>query len=230
MLLFLSLLYLSSSHFDGVARASSGGNDRCDPHDLPGVLELPEDTDTVEGALKTVWRPLQLNTDEKATCPPQNFVQRMASGEAIPRDLHHRTILLVGDSIDRGNAAYSCRILNGTYRTVSPESELWPQADIPAANGSGWQPNEYSHRSYPALCHVAEYGLLIANIFHFGLDDSGDYFGFKDQYGAPGKAEDRIEQIALPLVHKLGRQVDIVEFSSGVGPFAYQALRISIER
>ena len=122
-----------------------------------------------------------------------------------------------GDSIDRGNAAYSCRILNGTYTTISPESDLWPQADIPAANNSGWQPNEYSHRSYPALCHVAEYDLLIANIFHFGLDDTGDYFGFKDQWGAPGKTESRIEQIALPLVHKLGRCVDIVEFSSGVG-------------
>jgi len=53
------------------------------------------------------------------------------------------------------------------------------------------------------------------NVFHFGLDQE-DYFTWKDQYGPPYNTEDRVDKIALPLVEKVGRRIDILEFSSGV--------------
>lgn len=46
--------------------------------------------------------------------------------------------------------------------------------------------------------------------------DKDGYFEWKDQYGPPYSVEDRIDQIAIPLIRNLGRRIDIIEFSSGV--------------
>lgn len=59
---------------------------------------------------------------------------------------------------------------------------------------------------------------MLVNIFHFGLDEDG-FFSTKDQYGPPYTTEERIKQIAMPLVEKIGRPVDIVEFGTGVSCF-----------
>ena len=65
------------------------------------------------------------------------------------------------------------------------------------------------------MCYIESVDLLLVNVFHFGLDEE-EYFGWKDQYGPPYNTQDRIEQIAMPLMQKIGRKPDIVEFSSGV--------------
>lgn len=138
---------------------------------------------------------------------------------SIPSTLFNRTILLIGDSIDRANAQYTCHLLNGTYTITKPGDSYWPQDDIsndPEIKAA-WKPNSYSERSFPTVCHVKSIDLMIMNVFHFGLDQE-DYFTWKDQYGPPYNSEDRIEQIAVPLVQKVGREIDILEFSSGVRP------------
>lgn len=199
---------------------------RCDPHDLPGVLHISNNIDSIEGALETQWFPLNATS-----CPSQNYINRIASGDltSIPSSLYNRTILLIGDSIDRANVQYTCHLLKGDYTITKPGDKYWPQANIPnnkennkdEANVKGeeqeedWKPNEYSERSYPTICYIKKIDLLIMNVFHFGLDKE-NYFTWKDQYGPPYHTELRIKEIALPLIEKVGREIDIVEFSSGV--------------
>lgn len=187
-------------------------NDRCDPHDLPGVLHIAENIDSIRGALETTWQPI--NPD---SCPPQSYTTRIASSNlsSIPTALYNRTILLIGDSIDRANTQYTCHLLSGNYTITKPGDPHWPQEDIPSTLEKGWKPNAYSERSYPTICHIESIDLMIMNVFHFGLDQE-DYFTWKDQYGPPYTVEERIQQIALPLIEKVGRKIDILEFSSGV--------------
>lgn len=188
----------------------------CDPHDLPGVLHIADNIDSIEGALETQWQPITTTS-----CPSQNYINRIASNNLtlIPSSLYNRTLLLIGDSIDRGNVQYTCHLLKGEYTITKPGDKYWPQADISDNDESNvegrWKPNEYSERSFPTICHVKSIDLIIMNVFHFGLDKE-DYFTWKDQYGPPYNTETRIEEIALPLVEKVGRAVDILEFSSGV--------------
>lgn len=188
---------------------------RCDPHDLPGVLHIADSIDSIQGALQTEWKPINASA-----CPPQSYIQRIASGDSsasIPSALYNRTILLIGDSIDRANAQYTCHLLKGSYTITNPGDRYWPQDDISNdPNITGWKPNEYSARSFPTICHVGSIDLMIMNVFHFGLDQE-DYFTWKDQYGPPYDTEDRVLEIAKPLADKVGRRIDILEFSSGVG-------------
>jgi hypothetical protein len=185
----------------------------CDPHDLPGILHIADNIDSIQGALETKWQPIN-----PADCPAQSYVNRVASlnSTSIPSALYNRTILLIGDSIDRANAQYTCHILKGDYSITKPGDAYWPQVDISNdPNVGGWKPNSYSERSFPTICHVKSIDLMIMNVFHFGLDRE-DYFTWKDQYGPPYITEDRIEEIALPLIARIDRDIDIVEFSSGV--------------
>lgn len=195
----------------------------CDPHDLPGVLHIANNIDSIPGALETVWQPI-----DPTSCPAQSYIQRIASlssssnsstSSPIPSSLYNRTILLIGDSIDRANAQYTCHLLSGNYSITHPGDVYWAQDDITSdPNSEGWKPNSYSDRSFPTICHVESIDLVIMNVFHFGLDQE-EYFTWKDQYGPPYTTEERIDQIARNLVERVGRKIDILEFSSGVsGP------------
>lgn len=195
----------------------------CDPHDLPGVLHLAEDINNLQGALETSWQPIN-----STSCPSQSYVNQVASLNAststsLPKALYNRTILLIGDSVDRANNQYTCHLLSGNYTITKPGHPYWAQDDIP--DKSAWKPNQYSERSFPTICHVESVDLFIMNVFHFGLDEE-DYFTWKDQYGPPYTVEERIEQIALPLIEKVGRKVDILEFSSGVSLDCYPSMLI----
>ena len=190
-----------------LTRLSGGGSaqSKCDPHDLPGQLVLPPNFDDYSSAVNTHWEPLS------ESCQNHHFAKQIRDRQSVPHKLHRRTILAIGDSIDRNNADYGCKLLNGTYTTIQPGHPYWPQDDIPGV----WTPNEYSHRSFPAMCHVESIDLLLVNVFHFGLDEE-EYFGWKDQFGPPYNTEMRVEDIAMPLMQKIGRKPDIVELSSGV--------------
>lgn len=153
-------------------------------------------------------------------CPAQNYLQKIAGWDihSLPRSIFNRTILVIGDSIDRNNVEYSCRLAGGKYTAILPDTIHWPQPAISVshpADGSQWRPNEYSPRSYPAICHIESIDLLLLNVFHFGLDEE-EYFTWKDQYGPPYRTDDRVKEIVIPLVQKIGRKVDLVEFASGV--------------
>lgn len=178
-------------------------------------MYVAEDYDNREAALQTLWHSISSAPE----CSPQSFVQGLARNDAsvLAHLPHNRTILLVGDSIDRNNIQYACYLLQGEHGIVLPDTPLWPQPEISITNPgpNSWQPNEYSARSFPTSCHIASIDLMIVNVFHFGLDED-TYFGWKDQYGPPYKTEDRIRQIALPLADKLQRSIDIVEFGAGV--------------
>lgn len=128
-LLIVSFLLVHQQPRYSLSVTSSGSrSSRCDPHTLPGVLDLPEDFDTFPGALRTVWRPFE----NSSGCPAQLFVQGIGTApktaKTLPEELHGRTILLIGDSIDRNNVAYSCNLLNGTYTTIQPDNPRGTEA------------------------------------------------------------------------------------------------------
>ncbi|KAL7004444.1 hypothetical protein EMMF5_005995 [Cystobasidiomycetes sp. EMM_F5] len=111
-----------------------------------------------------------------------------------------------------------CALLQGEMTLVDMNSPLWPQPNI-QTDFPAWRPNGQSPHSYPRICHIRSIDLMLVNIFHFGLDEDG-FFSTKDQYGPPYTTEERIKQIAMPLVEKIGRPVDIVEFGTGLWDLA----------
>lgn len=196
----------------------------CNPHDYPGVLYLDPSFTSLEGARNTAWLPLAPPTSSSAlgvngsqACPPQNFVQRLASGETsdLPRELYNRTILLIGDSIDRNNLERSCELVNGEFTVIQPETKLWPQPEILRQEVLTPKQAEKSLRSYPRTCYIASIDLFLVNVYHFGLDED-EYFVTRASYKPPYKVEDRLRTIAAPLMDRIGRSPDIVTFSSGV--------------
>jgi len=232
-----------SPHIDTTWRSAFGnsgqaahGPGTCDPHDLPGVMYLADDFETPEGALETLWRPFN-DSSGTVLCPTQSYVMSIAGAlrdardadgqyrsstllDSLPQAFKNRTIFLFGDSIDRNNIEFACKMLQGKHDSILPDTPLWPQEAVSNdPNVKGWKPNQYSARSFPTFCHIEPLDLMIVNVFHFGLDEEG-YFEWKDQYGPPYSVEQRLQEIVVPLIEKLQRPIDVFSFGSGLWDLA----------
>ncbi|GAA5917729.1 hypothetical protein JCM6882_009364 [Rhodosporidiobolus microsporus] len=186
----------------------------CDAYAQPGVLRVS--LDPSEQHLNA-WEPAL------STCRPIDYLSSLlASGPRRPEldFLRNRTVVLFGDSVDRGFTQHLCRWAKEREELIDEEHPLAP----PLPAGREYPPDSYrSHHSRlpagepelfwpgvpfgrPHICHIRKYDLRVVQVFQFGVDEEDEWLTKMNHFYPPGGFEQRFDQILLPLLDNLARQ------------------------
>jgi hypothetical protein len=169
-------------------------NSSDDPYLLPGYL-LTNENDTASPS----WEPFDV-----AFPPPPQFLKNLMDHKSFPW-LHGKTLLLIGDSVDRNNAAYLCDFLNGTTRVTSLTNL---NEDFPAS--------ERTAGSHPTVCRLEAHDFEIITFFHYGMHDQGEeIWTYKSSYTPPGLFQTRIPLLET-LFATYHRQPNLITLTSGI--------------
>ncbi|KAM0792366.1 hypothetical protein ACM66B_005046 [Microbotryomycetes sp. NB124-2] len=146
------------------------------------------------------------------------------------------TILVLGDSVDRNGLVHFCQLFKRNvtishYHDIHKRPPDPPQGDLTRGHGpkfDGWD-----QRGLPHMCEIPFYSsgsrstngvaVRVVNGFHYGMD-ALDEFNTPDHndWHAPGRIEQRIEQLVVPFLEQLGGtdKVDVVQLHSGMWDLA----------
>lgn len=193
----------------------------CNPYSVPGNLQI----DYAEPS-NNFWEPKQ---SKGGKCIAPRYMQKLRAGDSEGMDwLTGRTVVLIGDSIERDHVTQFCNLLGyeseiakGTHKYAIKEEAKGPDSSSNSKKDKhrklaikGMQES-----TLPRICHIPEYDFLLTSLYQFGLDDS-DYWKTLDQYHGPGGIEERFPsqvQTYLDLLENDGRgRPDLVEINSGM--------------
>ena len=140
------------------------------------------------------------------TCEPAPdwlslFLARDSSALSFLKD---RTILILGDSVDRNGLHHLAEML-GLPRYPVPYDDFSAKGKVP----EGWD-----ERGIPWVVEVPWLGLTFTNGFMYGLDDE-DNFKQQPDWHPPGKAEDRIDQLFKVHASQLDYPPSFISLHSG---------------
>lgn len=169
----------------------------CDPFLEPGLLSV--DHNHTKG---NFWTPF----DSKCRRAP-HFLQDVLDRKPLPW-LKGRTVLLVGDAVERYNLEFFCELVNSTDIMTTPLRNLNSVLRV------GNIIKEPSDLTRPKICRVEEYDFEIISFFHYGMHDK-DIWKDKQVYAPPGLYERRIP-ILWDLLYNHDREPDIVLLASGI--------------
>lgn len=126
--------------------------DECDPFLEPGYL-----TTNPYNTSENFWTPFDQD------CPrPPHFLQDVIDRKPLPW-LQGKTLLMVGDSVERNNLRFFCELVNSTnLRTTSLRN-----LDMGIRPGNTI--NEPGDITRPRVCRIDEYDFEIISFFHYGL-------------------------------------------------------------
>jgi hypothetical protein len=167
-----------------------------DPYLHPGTLSTRNGTGS---SLIPFWHPL----DPSLPRPP-HLLQAIKERQPLTW-LQNKTLLLIGDSVDRYLNQYFCELTSGDLRL----------ADITDLDSS----IQFEHlfaKSSPVVCRLDYYDFEIISFFHYGLqNDSEEFWSFKSGYTEPGLMENRIPLLSS-LFKNHDRQPDMIIMGSGI--------------
>ena len=146
----------------------------CDPYLQPGYLTInPHD---ITG---TYWTP------HDPSCPrAPSFLADVRDRRPLPW-LEGRTLLLVGDSIERNNLRFFCDLVGSTdLRTT-------PMRNLSATLRQGHTILEPADITRPNVCRVPEYDFEIVSFFHYGMQEQNIWNDTRI-YTAPAIMEERV--------------------------------------
>ena len=175
--------------------------DKCgDPFLEPGYLSF--NTERTSG---NFWTPF--NTE----CPPApRHLQDVLDRRSLSW-LQHKTVLIIGDSVDRNNVNFFCSLVNSSSIRVTSMTDF--SETVIGDSDTDPTNKDPGDLTKPRICRVEEYDFEIINFFHFGLHEY-ELWTEKRVYTAPGVYKERI-----PLLKKLladyGRQPDMIILASG---------------
>lgn len=109
--------------------------------------------------------------------------------------------------------------MGGEYEIINPEHPLWPQSDV-LSSSDVLRDRPQANLSWPRICKVSSIDLVIVSVFHWGLDQ-WHFFDWNPQYGQPNDVEERISEIAVPIMAKIGRKVDLVSWNTAFWDLAH---------
>ncbi len=180
---------------------------RCDPYDQRGVL-LVNATSYPDNR----WKPFRT----EAACQPTNWMNLLHSYPQHPEldFIRGRTILLMGDSVDRDHNEHFCGFVEGEFRFID-----WDHPASPPPP-PGIKPGGGNTQSRPYECYIARYDFRIVSVFHFGFrpaHQEGEWLLNSPHFYEPSTPEDRFDLVARPLVAALAGQAvpDLFSFTSG---------------
>ena len=123
--------------------------------------------------------------------------------------LRNTSILVLGDSVDR-NAVDHFGIM---FQTPTTQESF---------NGSDFDPLNTKSWGYPHIFHVGgEINFTIASGFFYGAMDDVDDFSFVHDWVAPGKAEDRIEELFKVFTDRRQMEPSLIVLHSGMWDMAF---------
>ncbi|GAA94399.1 uncharacterized protein L969DRAFT_53057 [Mixia osmundae IAM 14324] len=121
--------------------------------------------------------------------------------------LRNKTVLILGDSIDRNALEHLATLTDQTIMRTSYENAH--NQTIP----TGWE-----ERALPHIIHFKRLNLRIISNFFYGADDRNT-FRIQSDWHPPGLFEDRVDQLFLPFIKDLdlpsGRP-DYLSFATGL--------------
>ncbi|GAA5821019.1 hypothetical protein JCM11251_001923 [Rhodosporidiobolus azoricus] len=211
-----AVVYLSRERREALSSPSrkQRTDERCDAYALPGVLRIS--LDPSERHLNA-WEP------SLSTCRPVDYLSMML--ERGPRRkeldfLRNRTVVLFGDSVDRGFTEHLCRWANEREELIDEEHPLSP----PLPAGREYPPEGYRslHSRFPPgqpdrfwpgvpfgrphICHIRKYNFRVVQVFQFGVDEEDEWLTQQNHFVPPGGFEERFDQILLPLLDNIAQE------------------------
>lgn len=193
----------------------------CDPFAQPGALFL-----NIENVSSTVWEPFD------KTCKPSHLlplVEMVMESDVIdPRAalpwLVNKTVVLIGDSIERFSLDYFCEVMDGDLGLIDP-SHPWSPA--PFQNGRDELREDaetvktWVADGRPHWCRISD-GDINLNLLSFFMYGTAEYAEFEKQeavfsrphYYAPVQLSERIDHWVLGTLERAGLTADVVHFSS----------------
>ncbi|KAM0751853.1 hypothetical protein T439DRAFT_325043 [Meredithblackwellia eburnea MCA 4105] len=227
------------AHVVALAAQSS----RCNPYDQLGILMVDRDISS-----NNRWAPL----NAPPSCQPIDFntqIWKLQGGEIkINADLEHlknRTVVIFGDSVDRGHNEHFCNNfvrgkweMIGTTHPWSPPypkgRELPPEGYRDHLTGLRQWPNYDQSRPY--LCHIESLNLQILSVFHYGFHPSDGWIENHAHHYPPAGVEDRFDSIVIPIMKKISETYnkspipDIVEFTPGFWDLLRDTIETNFQR
>ncbi|KAK4701444.1 hypothetical protein P7C70_g4789, partial [Phenoliferia sp. Uapishka_3] len=200
---------------ESLAVESFGASADCNPYDQNGVL-LVNQTEPSENLWLPIGAPPSCDhaTDFLSLI---KTAQRDGDAPASPAFAHNRTIVLMGDSVDRGHMVDFCVFMHGSLDSVMAGHELdipYPPGEERPPPGSqspffinGDWPNY--EQSRPKVCYVARYNLAVVSIFFYGFRPDDDFVLNREHYYPPAEAKYRFDQILLPLLAKVADRYNV---------------------
>jgi hypothetical protein len=174
----------------------------CDPYLEPGFL-----TTNPYDIAGTFWTPY----DE--TCPrAPSFLQDVRDRKPLPW-LDGRTLLLIGDSIERNNVRYFCELVG------SNDLRTTPMRNLSATLREGNTVAEPADITRPRVCRVEEYDFEIVSFFHYGMQDE-DIWSDTRIFTPPALMEERIGTVFDLFLESDRDFPDMVILASGTPPFS----------
>ncbi|WFD42289.1 hypothetical protein MPSI1_000931 [Malassezia psittaci] len=210
--------------------------DGCNPFAKPGYLEHDP---------YPIWRPF----DE--TCePPRLFAHLLSSlptasagpvanfrstgvatqaRQELERVIQNRTVLLVGDTIDRSMVQNLCTMLGLSSVSVTADHAF---GDSLKNVESTTTPGDTLLADY---CYVEQYDTLFTSFYHYGIETS-EVWNKQPTYYPPQRFEARVEELLGPYLQALSdprtstslpprrKGIDLAVFSSGLWDLATWAM------
>lgn len=181
--------------------SSTNFTNRCDPYQERGVLVVDPSRDA-----GNYWQPFSTG------CVAIDYMSLFHAENAHPdlEFIRGRTVVLLGDSIDRGNLIEFCFFARGQLQTIGAQHPLSPPYppgrekpfgyhDRLGQDGDGWANDEQSR---PHECFLPQYDFRILSFFHFGLQpEEDDMIVRRSHYYPPNAVEDRIDSIVVPILN-----------------------------
>jgi hypothetical protein len=175
-----------------------------DPYLEPGYLN----TNNLSIA-ENYWTPF---SDECPRAP--HFLQDVIDRKPLPW-LKSRTLLMIGDSVDRNNLNFFCSLVNSTtYPVTLRVTSMTNLSEVHISDSEKDPTNkDPGDLTLPRVCRVEEYDFEIINFFHYGMHDT-ELWKEKKVYTPPGVIEKRIPMVK-PLMADYGRKPDMILLASG---------------
>ncbi len=172
-----------------------------DPFLEPGIL-----TTNASDRAQNFWTPF--NSD----CPrAPHFLQDVIDRKPLPW-LQGRTLLMVGDSVDRNNLRFFCELAGSENMRVTSMTNL-SEVIMGDTDLEPWNidPGDLTR---PRVCRIDEYDFEIIMFFHYGMQDE-EIWTEKNVYTPPGLIEKRIP-LLKGLMEDYGRKPDMIILASGI--------------
>ena len=146
----------------------------CDPFQEPGYL-----TTNQHDLTENFWTPFNQN------CPrAPHFLRDVIDRKPLPW-LQGKTLLMIGDSIERNNLRFFCELVNSTNLRTTHLRNL----DEGIQRGNVIK--EPCDLTRPRVCRIDEYEFEIISYFHYGLQEE-DIWEDIQIYTPPGLFDRRV--------------------------------------
>ncbi|ORY41111.1 hypothetical protein BCR35DRAFT_311378 [Leucosporidium creatinivorum] len=173
----------------------------CDPFAEPGFLHY--DPDQPKAAK---WIPYSPSCE-----PAPDWLAAFAAQDKEQLSfLANRTILVLGDSVDR-NGLEHLAVMLGLPRYPVPYDDFSKKGFVPP----GWD-----ERGIPWVVEVPWLGTTFTNGFMYGLDDE-DNFRQQPDWHPPGQAEERVDKLFKVHTDQLPYPPSFISLHSGLWDLAF---------